>query len=91
MVDRDNSEEKWQKFVSAAFTAANLPDVPEDQLEVGTYTNAQIAEKFKDDPLKFVGILMKLSEMSGNDAEKRSILSFTADIYESQKAEDQGL
>ena len=75
---------KWQKFVDSAFQAADLPEVPEEQLEVGTYTNAQIAEKLQGDPMKLLSLLMGVSTM-GSHAEKRSILSFAVEMAEEEK------
>ena len=77
----DPNEEKWQKLVKTAFEAAGLPEVAEDQLEPGTYTNAQIAEKLRSNPARFVRMLMEVSEL-GNQAEKRSTLSFAVDLIE---------
>jgi len=76
-------EEKWVAFVGAAFKAANLPDVPEDQLETGTYTNRQIADKFRSNPARLLGILMDLP--GGNDASKRAILSFVVDMVDEEQ------
>ncbi len=72
-------EAKWQKFVETSFKAAGLSEVDQSQLETGTYTNAQIAEKLRDDPQKLLSLLMNVSNM-GNEAEKRSILSFAVDM-----------
>ena len=79
---------KWQKFVDSAFQAADLPEVPEEQLEVGTYTNAQIAEKLQGDPMKLLSLLMGVSTMGGH-AEKRSILSFAVDAVDMAKEEQE--
>lgn len=77
-------EAKWQKFVTIAFEAAKLPEVTEDQLEAGSYTNVQIAEKLRDDPLRLLSLLNGVSRMD-SPVEKRSILSFAVDIVESEK------
>ena len=84
MSEIDNQEEKWQQFVSAAFSAAKLPEVTPDQLETGTYTNVQIADKLRDDPLRLTALLMKVENV-GSNVSKRSILSFAVDIIESEK------
>lgn len=77
-------EVKWQRFVTTAFKAAELPEIAEDQLETGTYTNAQIAEKLRDDPMKLLSLLMGVSRM-GSHLDKRSMLSFAIEITESEK------
>ena len=77
------NEEKWEEFVEAAFKAADLPEVEEDRLETGTYTNAQIAEKLRDDPMKLMSLLMQIENMGGY-AKKRSILSFAVDMVDSE-------
>ena len=73
------NEEKWNEFVEKAFEAAGLPEVSEDQLETGTYTNAQVAEMYRNDPTRLLSLLMGVSNL-GNPAEKRSILSFAVDM-----------
>ncbi|MBM4401831.1 MAG: hypothetical protein FJ044_01140 [Candidatus Cloacimonetes bacterium] len=73
-------EEKWGEFVAAAFKAAGLPEVAEEELEVGTYTNRQITERFRNDPLRLISLLMQLPD--GNPASRRSILSFAVDLIE---------
>ena len=83
MTDRQDNGE-WQKFTEAVFKAADLPEVTEDQLEPGTYTNAQIAEKLRDDPIKFMGLMMDVSNM-GNQVQKRSLLSFIVDMIVSKE------
>lgn len=74
-----DAQEKWDKFVESAFANANLPEVSEDQLETGTYTNRQIAERFRDEPLRLLGLLMSLPE-GGGAASRRSVLSFAVDM-----------
>ncbi len=76
-------QKKWQNFVETAFKAADLPEVTEDQLEAGTYTNAQIAEKLRADPLKLISLLMGVSTLGGC-AEKRSVLSFAVDMIDTK-------
>jgi hypothetical protein len=73
---------KYQEFVTKAFIAAGLPEVEEHQLETGTYTNAQIAEKMRGDPRKLLSLLMGVSNMGKSQAEKRSILSFAVDMVD---------
>lgn len=72
---------KWQAFCTSAFNAAGLPEVPESELETGTYTNAQIAGKLHDNPTKLLQLLMGVSQL-GSAVEKRSILSFAVDMVE---------
>ena len=84
MTESDQKEKKWQAFVDSAFKAAKLPEVSPDMLEAGTYTNAQIAEKFRDNPFGLMVLLMKSSELGG-EAERRSIISFAVDIMETDK------
>jgi hypothetical protein len=62
-----------KRLIEASFTAANLPEVEEKQLEAGVYTNQQIAEKCPT-PVAFVLLLMQLPQGVGN-ASQRSILS----------------
>jgi len=81
----NDKEEKWQKLVNSAFEAAKLPEVTEDQLETGTYTNAQIAEKMRDKPVKFLSLLMDISQMGGGNASRRSILSFAVDMVDEEE------
>ena len=68
--------------MESAFSAAGLPEVPRDELEAGTYTNAEIAESFRDDPLKLFAILVDISTVKSL-AEKRSLLSFVVDAMKS--------
>ena len=73
-------EEKWQEFADAAFEAAGLPEVSEDQLEVGTYTNAQISEMLHGNGEKLLALLMQVSDIGDDVAAKRSVLSFAVDM-----------
>ncbi len=82
MAERD--EGKWQKFVETAFKAAGLPEITEDQLEPGTYTNQQVADRFRDDPIRLVSILMDLPK-SGSPASDRSVLSFAVDMMDNEE------
>lgn len=77
-------DEKWELFVEKAFAAADLPEVPVDMLEAGTYTNTQIAEKFRQDPVGLVALLMALPK-NGSVASRRSILSFAVETIEAKK------
>ncbi|MFC1598842.1 hypothetical protein ACFL2U_02470 [Patescibacteria group bacterium] len=70
--------EKGKELFEKAFETAGLPEVEERDLETGTYTNQQIAEKF-DDPKDLLVLLMKLP--GGDPASKRSILSFAVDMH----------
>lgn len=71
----------WENLVHKSFVAAGLTEVDEKDLESGTYTNAQIAMALINDPMKLVQLLMDVEHI-GNQAEKRSILSFAVDIIE---------
>lgn len=71
-------EDKWRVLVKAAFDAAGLPEVDEKDLETGTYTNKQIAERFRDRPKKLIELLISVTGF-GSEAERRSILSFVVD------------
>lgn len=73
---------KYQEFVEKAFAVAGLPEVDETQLEIWTYTNAQIAEKMRGKPEELLSLLMRVSDL-GSEAEKRSILSFAVDMSDS--------
>lgn len=75
-----SEDNKWEAFVEAAFKAAGLPEVAEEELEVGTYTNQQIAERFRSDPMRLMTLLMQLP--GGGPASRRSILSFAVDLIE---------
>jgi hypothetical protein len=75
-----DADKQYQKLVEASFKAAGLPEVDEKDLETGTYTNAQIAEKLRGNPMKLVQLLMSLDAMGGDVATKRSILSFAVDM-----------
>lgn len=76
-----SDDAKYQAFVEKAFEAAGLPEIKEEDLEAGTYTNAQIAERLRNDPFQLLALLMRVSNL-GNEAEKRSILSFAVDLIE---------
>jgi hypothetical protein len=72
---------KGQDLVREAFKAAGMPEVKETDLETGTYTNQQIAEKFED-PMMFLTMLMQLP---GDDpVVKRSVLSMAVDMQQQQ-------
>ena len=77
-VEMSDDEEKWQDFVDKAFKVIDLPEVDTEDLEVGTYTNAQIAEHFRKNSLGLVSLLDKLPGSSV--ASRRSILSFVVDM-----------
>ena len=77
MMPRWLETEDGQELFEAIFKAVDLSEVEERDLEIGTYTNRQIAEKF-DDPRKLTAILMSLPNTS--PASKRSIMSFTVDL-----------
>ena len=65
-------------LVAIAFETANLHEVDENELEIGTYTNAQVAVKCSS-PTQLVALLMKLPDGGGN-ASRRSVLSFAVDM-----------
>ncbi len=77
-----DADKKYQQLVEKSFEAAGLPEVDVKDLETGTYTNAQIGEKLRSNPLKLVQLLMRLSVIGGDVASKRSILSFAVDMPE---------
>ena len=68
--------EEGKAMIQQAFEATGLPEVEEKDLELGTFTNRQIAEKFEA-PAELILILMGLPE--GSPASMRSILSFAVD------------
>lgn len=68
--------EKGKELIEKAFETAGMPEVEEAELEPGTYTNLQLAQK-AGSPEKFVTLLMKLPD--GSPASKRSILSFAVE------------
>ena len=78
MSDHWSKSEKGQKLIKSAFESAKLPEVEKSQLETGTYTNQQVAEKCGD-PAILVSLLMKLP-INGGNASRRSILSFAVDL-----------
>ena len=78
------SDIKWYTLVAKAFETAGLPEFTKDELEAGTYTNLEIAEKFRDDPMRLVTLLMHLPQAGGH-ASMRSVLSFAVENIESQK------
>lgn len=78
------SDQGWYQFVSSAFKAAGLPEFTKNELEAGTYTNLEIAEKFRNDKMRLVALLMHLPQ-SGGHASMRSVLSFAVENIESQK------
>lgn len=71
--------EKWKKLVEDAFEAAGLPEVSEDQLEAGAYTNAQMIEKMKGKIFRLVDILLNV-DSNYSPAYKRSVVSFTINL-----------
>ncbi len=81
------SDIKWYMLVAKAFKAAELPEVTKDQLEAGTYTNLEIAEKFRGDRMRLVMLLMNLPQAGGH-ASMRSILSFAVEQIESESEKE---
>ena len=79
----DETEVKWTTFVKIAFNAVGLPDVPSDILETGTYTNMQIAERFRTQPAQLLDLLQQLPK--NNPAVSRGILSFRVDMIDEQR------
>lgn len=73
------SESKWKEFYQLCFKTAEIPEVKQEDLEVGTYTNQQIAEHFRKEPEKLVAVLMQLPK-DANPGSKRSILSFLIEM-----------
>ncbi len=77
-MSQDNME--WQEIGKKAFEAAGLPEIPEHLLEIGTYTNAQMIEMFRDEPGELLLLLMRVSLLGTKAVSKRSILSFAVDM-----------
>jgi hypothetical protein len=71
---RLSSEERWNFFVTTAFKAVDLPEVAEDALEEGQFSNASIAESFRHNIPHLVSLLIRLPE-EATTTEKRNILS----------------
>lgn len=69
--------EAGKAMIQQAFEAIGLPEVEEDDLESGTFTNQQIAEKFEY-PAELISILKGLPK--GSPASMRSLLSFAVDM-----------
>jgi hypothetical protein len=65
------------KFWQEAFKVANLPDIPSEQLETGTHSNAEIA-RLCPNAKALLLLLMQLPK-GGSRASARSVLSFTVD------------
>lgn len=84
-MNNGQNDEKWHKFVEALFKTANMPEVTVDQLEAGTYTNAQIAEKLRESPLELMSLVASVSELGGGDASRRQVLSFAVDMVDKEK------
>lgn len=82
------TENQWwetdhgKKLMAAAFEAAELPEVDETDLEIGTYTNLQLAEK-SGSPEKLLMLLMRLPREI-NSASRRSIMSFAVEMWEGE-------
>ena len=73
-----SSTDKGQKFVQAAFDEVNLPNIPENQLEPGTYTNQQIAAKCVS-PVALLVLLRQLPKDTTNES-RRAVLSLGVDV-----------
>lgn len=74
-----STTKRGKKFVESAFKAADLLEIDEANLELGTYTNQQIAEKI-DKPERLLALLMNLP--GSDNASRRSILSFAVDMID---------
>ncbi len=86
MVEIEIPEKKWQQFYKSQFDVIDLPEVEADQLSQGLYTNAQIAEYFKDNPFKLIPLLT-IVEPNCDEYTKRSILSQAVDeIFKEKQA-----
>lgn len=72
-----SGDDVWQKLLNTAFEAAGLPEVKEEELETGTYTNAQMISKVKEYPV-LLGLLLSLPK-GASAASNRSVLSFAVD------------
>ncbi len=73
------SIENFDEVAKTAFINAGIPEVEKEELETGTYTNAEMIEKMRTNPSKLLHLIMRVSEM-GDAASKRSILSFAVDM-----------
>ena len=80
-----SDETKWydteqgKSLIKSAFDDAGMPEVTKDQLEVGTYTNADLATFFSD-PMDFLMMAMKMSGSVASPTSKRSIMSFAVEM-----------
>ena len=71
--------EKGKTLIKSAFDDAGMPEVTKDQLEVGTYTNADLAAFFND-PMEFLMMTMKVSKSGDSPVSKRSVMSFAVEM-----------
>ena len=74
--------ERGEELFESMFETAELPEIDSKDLEPGTYTNRQIAEKF-DDPAELIEVLMSLP--GNSPASNRSVLSVYVKKMESDK------
>ena len=77
-MDKWQDTEKGRVFINKVFSDIGMPEVTEAQLEVGTYTNAQLASHFED-PIQLYNVLCQLNPHN-SAASNRSILSFRVEM-----------
>lgn len=73
------TDEQYAEFIRRAFELAEMPEVEEDQLEEGCYTNAHITSLFREDPHGLVIAILALPKTEV-EISKRRLLSMTCDI-----------
>ncbi len=78
--------ERGKALIKSAFDDAGMHEVTKDQLEVGTYTNADLAAFFSD-PMEFLIMTTKMSKSGTSPVSKRSIMSFAVEML--PRIEDQ--
>ncbi len=73
------NSKRGQSLLEEAFKMGGLPEVKEDDLATGIYTNQQIAEKCET----ATQLIIKIESLSAysNLATKRAILSFWVDRF----------
>jgi hypothetical protein len=76
-----NKPDKWQEVAAAVFVDMGMPEVAQEQLRPGDYTNAEIIEGFRDESL---GLLISLNELrelaeKSHGLDIRRVLSFALD------------
>ncbi len=77
----DMGDEEYEALMLRGFAEAGLPEVDDDQLEAGTYSNATIKEMMRQQPLALAHLLSEIARSSDSPAAKRSTLSFGVDMF----------